>query len=64
MYQRALPGLQNLLGSEHPSTIIITNNMKALDLGNGKDIAEGQSYCTRPDWESSAQKMVETQQNF
>ena len=40
MYQRALLGLQNSLGSEHPSTMMVINNMKTLDLGNGKEAAE------------------------
>ena len=61
MYQRALLGLQNSSGSEHPSTMIIMNNMKTLDLGNGKEAAKRANpvVCTRPDWKSSAQKMVE-----
>jgi hypothetical protein len=40
MYQRALLGLQNSLGSEHPSTMIVMNNMKMLDLKNDKEATE------------------------
>jgi hypothetical protein len=36
MYQRALLGLQNSLGSEHPSTMAVMNNMKMLDLEMAK----------------------------
>ena len=40
MCQRAPLGLQNSLGSEHPLTMIVMNNMKKLDLRNGKEAAE------------------------
>jgi tetratricopeptide (TPR) repeat protein len=53
MYQRALLGLQNSLGSEHPSTMIVmNNNMKKLDLGNGKEAVEkANPVGPGPDWE-------------
>jgi hypothetical protein len=59
MYQRALLGLQNSLGSEHPSTMIVMNNMKTLDLRNGEDATERANPVVPGPTGKVQQKMVE-----